>query len=495
MLFTDVEQVVRKSSNIVIFCLLVLSSGVSYSLDKNSIDVVLVMDSTGSMKKTDPQSLRIPAAKMFISLLDKNDRAGVISFNDSAESLSPLKLLDGDSSKNNLFQAIDGITSTGLHTNLYAALQKGLEVVSAESKKGGEQVIVLMSDGLMDTGNPEKDRALIEEMKTVLAETIVDRGVKVYAIAFTGESDKELLEKVSKRTGGFFNLAMTDKDFHVVFASIFESLKKPDMLPISDNGFLTDKSVEEVTIVATKGSPGTTIQLASPAGDKYSFRSKPPDIGWFASDNFDMMTVKRPAAGRWEILFSSGKNNKAYIMTNLNLRTDFNNPYPLFGETLDLNAWLEKEGTPIKAKEILEKIEIYFELTRPDGETMRLQPLSKGDGIFAKKVELYTPGNYRLRLVADGKTFQREKVFTFKVAGAKESEEDLRTKQAQMKSEMATVQQTAEPDKKDAFSWKKVIMQFVTINLILGAIVFGYLKRGSMKKLVQSGCRRKKADG
>jgi hypothetical protein len=370
-------------------------------MQRNDIDVVLVMDSTGSMKKTDPQSLRMPAAKMFISLLGKNDRAGVIRFSDSADALSPLTFPDSGSGKNILFQAIDGITSTGLHTNLYDALHKGLEVVSREKKTGREQIIVLMSDGLMDTGDPQKDKALTEKLGTDLTKMLIDRGVKVYAIAFTGDSDSDLLEKVSKHTGGFFNLAVTDKDFHVVFASIFESLKSPDMLPISDNGFLTDRSVEEVTIVATKGSPDTTIQLASPGGDKYSFNNKPPGIEWFASNTFEMMTIKRPAEGRWEIFFSAGKNNKAYIMTNLTLRTDFNNTYPLFGETLDINAWLEKEGSPVSAKEILDKIELYFELSRPDGETVRLKPLNKGDGIFSKKIELYTPGNYTLRLVAD----------------------------------------------------------------------------------------------
>jgi Ca-activated chloride channel family protein len=133
---------VKKYLTIAISFIIVLLSGASYSAERTDIDVVLVMDSTGSMKKTDPLSLRMPAAKMFISLLGKNDRAGVIRFSDSAEVLNPLTLLDSGDGKNILFQAIDGITSTGPHTNLYEAVYKGLEVISKEKPTGRGQIIV-----------------------------------------------------------------------------------------------------------------------------------------------------------------------------------------------------------------------------------------------------------------------------------------------------------------------------------------------------------------
>lgn len=282
-----------KALIVINFIAIIFIADIAHAVNKNNMDVVLVMDSTGSMKKTDPLSLRIPAAKLFISLLDKNDHAGVISFSDSAVPLSPLISLDSDSSKNILSQAIDKITSTGLHTNLYEAFNKGLEALSAEKDSGREKIIVLMSDGLMDTGDPEKDKTLIEKLKTYLTKMLIDKGIKVYAIAFTSQSDIQLLEKVSKQTGGFYNLALTDKDIHVVFTSIFESLKAPDMLPISENGFLIDKSVEEVTIVATKDSANTTIQLNSPDGKKYSSKNKPVDAEWFVTGNFDMMTMKK----------------------------------------------------------------------------------------------------------------------------------------------------------------------------------------------------------
>jgi hypothetical protein len=470
----------KKIFEIIVACLIILFSAISHSAEKKNMDVVLVMDSTGSMKKTDPQFLRIPAAKLFISLLDKNDRAGVISFSDFAELLSSSVLLDSENSKNTLFQAVDKITSAGLHTNLHEALNKGIEVLGAEKRPGSEKVIVFMSDGIMDTGDPEKDKALIEKLKSDLTKILIDNGIKVYAIAFTGQSDTQLLERVSKQTGGFYNLAMTDRDLHVVFASIFESLKAPDMLPVSGNGFLIDKSIEEVTIVTTKDSPDTTIKLSAPDGKKYSSGNKPLDTEWFASSNFDMVTMKNPLEGKWEILFSTGKNNKAYVITNLNLQTNFNELYPLFGQNLDIRVWLEKDGKTIKEKEVLEKITISLELSKPDGEMIRLQPFNKEDGIFEKSIELFKAGNYKLKIIADGKTFQREKTFAFKLSDVKESQEDIKLRKSLKKPE---VQIPLKNNTEDEVHWGKVIAQFMIINLVVGIIVFVYLKRRSFKKI------------
>ncbi len=480
-----------------ISCLIILAvfsyiPETSTATSKPDIDVVVVMDSSGSMKKTDPLSLRIPAAKLFISLLSQNDRAGIISFSDEASPLSPLLLLDSDSNKKMLLQATEKITSSGLHTNLFEALNKGLEVLSGAKKSGREQIVVLMSDGMMDTGDPEKDRALLEKLKQDLTKALLDKGIKVYAIAFTEGSDRALLEKVSKQTGGFYHLALTDKDFHIVFTSIFESLKRPDMLPMTDSGFLVDNSIEEVTIIATKEAANTTIQLDSPDGKKYSSRNKPPETEWVVSNNFDMMTIRKPVEGKWKILFSTGNSNKAYVITNLNLQTNFNELYPLFGQTLDIKVWLERESNPIKENEVLEKINISLELIKPDGETTQLQPFPKGDGTFERKIELYTAGNYKLRILADGKTFQREKAFTFKVADTKESLQDFKAKQALKEKEKSSEDRPAEQGHEDSVSWIKVTSQFLIINLLLGIIVFAYLKRDRIKNFINSKLKKEK---
>ncbi len=314
----------------------ILAAGIVHAQSGSNIDVALVLDSSGSMKKTDPKSLRIPAAQLFISLLDSSDRAAVLSFSDQGYPIAGLTPVNNEAHKKELLDAAESITSDGLHTNLYDAFKKGMELLSDAKEEGREQIIVLMSDGMMDVGDHEKDRQLLARLKSELAGALKEQNIKVYAIAFTDQSDRRLLEKLSKQTGGFYNLALTDKDFHLIFTSIFESLKSPEMLPMEKNGFLIDASIQEVTIVVSKESSATDIQIHDPDGQTYSGNQQYSGISWFISENFDMITIQKPVEGRWEILYSTGKNNKAYIITDLKLETNFEQLYAVFGENLDI---------------------------------------------------------------------------------------------------------------------------------------------------------------
>jgi len=448
---------------------------------RSNIDVALVMDSSGSMIKTDPKSLRIPAAKLFISLLDSNDRAAVLSFSDKGYPIADLTPVNNEANKNKLLNATEEITSKGLHTNLYGAFNKGMEVLLEAKEDGREQIIVLMSDGMMDVGDPEKDRQLLAKLKSELSGVLKKNNIKVYAIAFTDQSDRRLLEKLSKQTGGFYNLAFTDKDFHLIFTSIFESLKSPEMLPMEKNGFLIDGSIQEVTIVVSKESAATGIQINAPDGQQYSGDQKYSGISWFVSDNFDMITVQKPVEGRWEILYSTGENNKAYIITDLKLETNFEQLYAVFGENLNIKAWLEKEGSIIRYGEVLETTDLYIELNNPDGNISNLNPLNSGDGIFQKSITPFKDGNYRLRVIAKGKTYEREKAFLFNVANLQESKEDLKAAREAMKTEQAEVQEHPAEEEQEPVNWAKIIIQFISINLIIGILVVAYMKRQSIK--------------
>ena len=448
-----------------------------------NMDVVLVMDSSGSMKKTDPHFLRIPAAKLFISLLREGDRASVVSFSDKGYMISPLIPVADKANVSSLNRAAEKISSKGLFTNLYEAFNTGMRILSdTKDPTDREKVILIMTDGMMDTGDSAEDDRLLDLIDSELLGRMKEQHIKVYSIAFTRLSDQKLLAKISKKTGGFYNLALTDKELHLIFTSIFESLEKPDMLPMTKTAFLIDASVKEVTIVATKGSPGTDIQLLSPDGQKYSGSRKYSGISWFESETFDMITIERPLEGQWEILMSTGKDNKAYVITDLSLKTNFNNLYSLFGQPMDINIWLEKNGERIVEPEVLGKIEFYIELTGPDGKTSRLEPFLKEAGIFERKIAPFTPGNYTMNIVAKSMTFERKKTFIFNSATVEESKEDLKEQKAEAEKAPVSEQLEAKPTEDSDISWGAIAFKFIVINLILGIGVLAYLKRDTLKK-------------
>ena len=104
----------------VLFSLLLLfAAGVSSALPAaaGGVDAVLVMDSSGSMAKNDPKKLRVPAARMFMSLLGEEDRIGLISFSDNGYPVLHLTA-PGEQSNARILAAADKVSSKGVYTCL-----------------------------------------------------------------------------------------------------------------------------------------------------------------------------------------------------------------------------------------------------------------------------------------------------------------------------------------------------------------------------------------
>ncbi|HHL39591.1 MAG TPA: VWA domain-containing protein [Deltaproteobacteria bacterium] len=390
-----------------------------------ALDVALVMDASGSMRRTDPMTLRIPAARMFVDLLDGADRVAVVSFSTSARVLGGLRSLDAAGTAA-VEEAVGKVTSSGAYTNLYKAVSAAADLLErGGGVEGGERrrrIIVLMSDGKMDVGDPKRDEALVSKLKDGLVEELKRRSIRVYTIAFTEESDMALLEEVARKTGGLFNVAPSDDVFHLVFGSIFESLKEPDMLPIEENTFFVDKAVDELTVVASKHSPETHITLVAPGGVEFTAATRDPSTRWSVARTFEMITIPDPADGTWKILFST-ENNKAYIITRLGIETSLDRLNVMLGEGVPVNAWLEDAGGVVTVPEILDELDFDLHVSLPDGSTEKAEladdggegDVEKGDGVFSTVYRPALTGPYKFRLVAVSRTFEREKTFSFNV--------------------------------------------------------------------------------
>lgn len=387
--------------------------------DGKTVDVALVMDSSGSMKKTDPSGLSKAAARLFISLLMEKDRVGLVSFSDAAYPLLGLAETGDARNRKKVLKSLEKVGSSGKYTDIYAGVQKGYELLKASTSK--ERLIILMSDGQMDLGDKSKEEALLKEFHAILLPEIKKAGVRIYTIAFTNLSDHVLLEEIALKTDGKFRVAKTDKDLHLAFTSIFEGIKSPEALPISGNIFEVDKDIQEFTLIITKKTPKTRLAIKDPSGKEHKAVRHGPDIQWFESGAFDLVTAKNPTVGRWEIILGSEQGNKAFIITNLALQSSFNSSTVHQGQTLKFDAWLAKDKEILKAKEILEHLKVIAFIKTPEGKENALLlhddglngDIAIGDGIYTAEITPGQTGEYSLRLMVEGETFKREKVFVY----------------------------------------------------------------------------------
>jgi Mg-chelatase subunit ChlD len=379
--------------------------------EDRGFDIVLLIDSSGSMKKTDPRDYRKEAARLFISLLGSDDRVGVLSFGDSAQVLSPLTA-NNQENRAGLFAAVKKISSRELSTDITSALKKG--VAELEQSKRKNRAIILMSDGKLDLLDPDKDRDSHVELNKMLP-GIKKAGIRVYSVAFSELADSALLGSISEKTGGLFRYAKTDSDIHVMFASIFEKIKSPDSVALKGDTFEIDRDVREAVLLISKQA-GTSTVLLDPAGRKISRKKTPDNFQWYGSDVFDMITIKEPATGAWRVSLSSRDGNRIFVLTDLKLKSSFSAASMNRGDNALIDAWLEREDKKIIEKAVLDLVTFSAEITGPDGKVSKTPLAARAapdTGVYAAGFTADLKGDYAIRIIAEGKTFNRTRDIYF----------------------------------------------------------------------------------
>lgn len=393
--------------------LLVAIAGASRAeAQETALDVVLALDTSGSMKKTDPKGLRVEAVRLIGSLLPKEDRLALLLFDTQARVALGLDSMDVNEPK--LRDLLGSIGSDGRFTNLYAALGSCRDLLLGGSKD--QKTIILLTDGKMDTGDSAQDQRLKEKLLSELSGTFAAEGIPVYAIAFSPFSDADLLFQVAVKTRGFFYLVENASELSEVFVRIYENIAHPNGLSVSGRSFRVDESVQSMKIVVTKKDPTQKVVLKRPDLSLLDGTQTVPGLQWFKGQAFDLISVAKPPEGGWEFEQGVQAEKSIFISTDLNLKTSFDENLLSVSEERPVEAWLERQGLQVSSADLrAEGVEIGGEVLSSSGWNAPLVLQDKGgsgdrlrdDGIFTAVLRAGEPGQYRLRLWARGETFDR----------------------------------------------------------------------------------------
>lgn len=154
------------------------------------IDMVFVMDTSQSLRSTDPQDYRSSGAIGLVrNLSPKSDiKIGVVSFDRRGEIVQPLT-----SDRNKVVQVLKDLPRSG-STNLAAGIEKALEDLEQNGRPGSSRVIMLFTDG------KSNEKAAYEAAVRSHA-----HGVSIQALLL-GSSKKggSILDTIAWATGGSF---------------------------------------------------------------------------------------------------------------------------------------------------------------------------------------------------------------------------------------------------------------------------------------------------
>lgn len=173
----------------------------SWNQQRRKVDVMLVLDRSGSMNDLVGGVSKISAAKQglieFINLLGASDGLGLTVFSTDADVLRPLTPLG--SQRQDILNKINGITANG-STRLFDTIAEQWQALKALPSKHNKALIVL-TDGI-DTSSQRSLDQLLSEITPSGGNA--GEGIKIFTIAYGNNPNAEVCgqQKIANTTGG-----------------------------------------------------------------------------------------------------------------------------------------------------------------------------------------------------------------------------------------------------------------------------------------------------
>ena len=188
---------------------------------RNAIEVVLAIDTSGSMEPNDALGAAKRAAEALIAQLPPETQIAVVGFGTEAVVASPLT-----ADRDQLAQAIVSLGFAG-NTALWDSLALSAEQFSTTGK--ASRYVVVLTDGV-DEGSALSGAQA--------SQALIDAEASLYAVALqTNISDFKALETVANEVGGGFSTAESADALDPLYTEIGERLQSRYRLAFDAEGF------------------------------------------------------------------------------------------------------------------------------------------------------------------------------------------------------------------------------------------------------------------
>lgn len=192
--------------------------------EPRNVDLVIVLDRSGSMKGRKINDARRAVLQLLTNLTDK-DRLALVTYSDGAQIAADLLNITADNRKR-LAAAVNSVRVGG-GTNLGAGLQAGINILNGSNRSNNSAKVILISDGLANKG--------ITDINTLgnMAAVAVEREFAVSTVGVGADYNEHLMTAIADQgTGTYYYLEnpaafaeVFQREFYDTQAAIVSSLK------------------------------------------------------------------------------------------------------------------------------------------------------------------------------------------------------------------------------------------------------------------------------
>ena len=399
------------------------ASGVS------DLDLMLVIDESGSMLASDPNTWRIKSAELLAQILGvdqagSHHRLGVIMFGTSPLLVRPLSDIQSPAAQQQFSQTVNENHTDMGFTNITATLRLAKsELDKGRSDPNVKRAVIFLSDGYCQMKDPMSDediKGCDREIRKIVQDDFVQAGYPIFTIALntaafgtTGDIYKNLWQEIATQTHGeYFEAVSSDKDLVKDYVSILQRLfglpvdggptngQAPITVPITlEDGLL------QVTFAIVKDNPGIQATIVRPDGTE--LHQGDPDVDISGSNTSDTYSVNKPVAGTWLVKLSGQGNVSIFKIKKPSKRFTIERLRPLAvhpqGKPMNVAVRVLDEN----GKSILPQ-RFDLSVTLPDSATVAV-PLSTGNAMYS--------------LTARIDNTQREGAYTLQFSGKQDAVE------------------------------------------------------------------------
>ena len=346
--------------------------------------IVFVIDSSGSMKKTDPQRVRVNGIGLLMRKLMPEIKISIIDFDHQTKILCQ-NVPAGDGAPE-IDQALEQIDAVG-DTHMGKALEAAIAICEKTEGKG---IIFLLTDG---RNNGKKD--ILQISKSAAGR------FPIFTVGLSDAVNEGLLARIAQITSGEYFKA---KDARHLFEKLnaFFSQASQEITLLSETGVILPNETREfvllvdptiTTLSMVLSWPGSRIDLEAVGPDGTRIHENGVDAKFFKSKSSVIAMLNNHESGAWKIRLTgvdvapNGEEFRLVVNGKSGLQPilDIRSTYPQ-GGFIPLRVRIDGNvGLGLK---------ISGRVTDPDGKVSSILDMNK---FLPEK-----PGDYHIRLTLEG---------------------------------------------------------------------------------------------